>query len=75
MDIALSLATLYLHVCFGIKGVLIVELLLGLTFRRLVRHDRCPLLSHRNYTLQEYKLFTMMYTLLDTMTHCHCWLL
>jgi hypothetical protein len=40
-----------------------------------VRHDRCPLLSHRNSTLQEYKLFTMIYTLLDTMTHCHCWLL
>jgi hypothetical protein len=48
-----------------------VELLLDLTFRRLVRHDHCPL-SHRNCTLQEYKLFTMIYTLLDTMTHCHC---
>jgi hypothetical protein len=117
----------------------IVELLLDLTFRRLVRHDRCPLLSHRNYQVKvkvkvtlrltasqsvclgvghpfgahdqillflsfvgkllfsspwapsltrgrvcnlqcnlsvvRVKLFTMIYTLLDTMTHCHCWLL
>jgi hypothetical protein len=57
-------------------AVVFVELLLDLTFSylRLVRHDRCPLLSHRNSTLQEYKLFTMIYTLLDTVTHCHCWL-
>jgi hypothetical protein len=46
-----------------------VELLLDLTFRRLVRHDCCPLLSHRNYTLQEYKLFTMIYI------YIHCWIL